>query len=69
MEENDDKVYYCRDCLSLAVIGTELGIDCCQECGSTDIGETDFDSWEKMYNNRYGRNFLNIKKNGRENED
>lgn len=51
--EEEDIILYCRTCLSFAVV-EECGIDYCEDCGSTDIGEMDVVEWEKAYIKRYG---------------
>lgn len=66
-DPEDNMVYYCKDCLSLSIKTTELDIDFCGDCGSTDIGHCPFEEWQKKYKSKYGRNFLNIKENGRKN--
>lgn len=50
---NEEPVFYCKECLSLRVRGVE-DQDYCDECGSTDIGITDINTWIKMYSERYG---------------
>ena len=56
-------VFYCKHCLSLNIktvdesIDTEY-LDFCANCGSTEIEQTDIHTWEKMYEQKYGRNFL-----------
>lgn len=64
---DDDRVYYCRKCLSLAVLQFQCQ-DYCKECGSTDIGEIPIGEWEELYNRKYNKNFINHnkpKENGR----
>lgn len=56
-------VLYCRHCLSLRVKSMdeehdEDFLEYCDECGSTDIDETDIHTWGKMYEQKYKRNFL-----------
>ena len=60
---NSIPVFYCKHCLSLKIktvdesIDTEY-LDFCADCGSTEIGQTDIHTWEKMYEQKYGKNFL-----------
>lgn len=56
----NDKVFYCKSCLSLRVktVAVNSGLDYCDECGSTDIGETSIEEWERLYKERYGFYFL-----------
>lgn len=63
VDYNAIPVFYCKHCLSLNIktvdesIGTEY-LDFCANCGSTEIGQTDIHTWEKMYEQKYGKNFL-----------
>lgn len=58
----EEPVYYCNDCLSLN-IRNEEGIDMCFNCGSVDIGKTDFEDWEYLYKKKYKRFFIEHKNN------
>lgn len=62
-EVNSIPVYYCKDCLSLAVkTVTSLDDACyCDDCGSTNIETASIDEWEAMYERRYGFKYLNNK--------
>lgn len=56
-------IKYCKHCLSLRILAVDSSIDAdyldfCDDCGSTEIEETDIHTWEKMYEQKYGRNFL-----------
>lgn len=53
---DEDNILYCKTCLSFAVVN-EDGIDYCEECGSTDIGEMDITEWENAYIKRYGHKY------------
>ena len=60
---NSEPVFYCKHCLSLNIKSVDDSInadylDFCDECGSTEVGKTDIHIWEKMYEQKYGRNFL-----------
>lgn len=57
---NEEPVVYCRHCLSLKVMALNDNMDYCDICGCTDIDSTDIVSWEKMYEEKYGKPF-NIK--------
>ena len=54
---NNEPVYFCKNCLSLKVkiVG---GYDFCDDCGSTNIGTTHIENWEKLYEERNGHKFL-----------
>ena len=50
-EYNDEPVYYCKDCLSLAVINItdsngNVSFSFCNNCGRTDFDCTDIFTWE-----------------------
>lgn len=60
---DEEPVYYCKRCLSLNIrslpmIGNQ---DYCEECGAIDIGTTEIDNWNKMYEAKYGHPYI-IKK-------
>lgn len=60
---NSVPVFYCKHCLSLNIKLVDDSVDAdyldfCDECGSTEIDTTDIYTWEKMYEQKYGRNFL-----------
>lgn len=59
-EYDDDPVYYCKRCLSLAIKQMPFmeNKDYCESCGAVDIGETSFEEWEVMYQNKYGHSFV-----------
>lgn len=61
-------VFYCKQCLSLRIKGLpgNDSIDFCDECNSTDVESTDIFTWEQMYEQRYGKKYLNLDKNGRD---
>lgn len=42
------------------LVGME-DFDYCDECGTTDIGETDIETWRKLYKERYGFDYLDKK--------
>lgn len=61
-EHEEDQVVYCAKCYSLKIKYEDLiGIDCCGDCGCTDIKTTSFDDWEKLYKSRYGHKFVEEK--------
>lgn len=62
-EYNKLPVFYCRDCLSLAirrVAGMEDACYC-DECGSTNIAEASIEEWEALYKEKHGFTYLNNK--------
>lgn len=59
-EFNTEPVFYCKHCLSLkikAVPGMK-DLDYCDECGATDIAQTDIETWRKMYREKFGFDYL-----------
>lgn len=70
-EYNEEQVYYCKECLSLAIIDVKdendnVTFTFCNKCGRTDIESTDIFTWEKMYKEKYGDDFIKFNKYGRE---
>ena len=63
VDYNAIPVFYCKHWLSLNIktvdesVDTEY-LDFCANCGSTEIEQTDIHTWEKMYEQKYGKNFL-----------
>ena len=58
-EYNSEEVAYCKTCLSLRILVLDENTDYCDECGSTDIAQTNIEEWRDIYKNRYGTDFLN----------
>lgn len=58
---NEEPVFYCKSCLSLRIIYSDE-INYCDNCGSADIGKTDIETWKKMYRDKYGEDFVKLKK-------
>ena len=60
---DEDNVLYCSSCLSLKIMDIEGTNMCyCGECGCTEVKETDIDTWDKMYEKKYGKKFVVKKK-------
>lgn len=55
-KKDKDMVYYCQDCLSLAILAVAPGICSCSECGSGNISKTTFKNWEAK---KYKSNLIN----------
>lgn len=51
---NDEPVYYCKHCLSLAIKDIGIG-DCCADCGSMIIGVTTLEGYDRLYKARFGK--------------
>lgn len=59
---DSDPVTYCSKCYSLKIFYEDsVGMDCCKDCGCTDLRTTDFEEWEKLYKRKYGHKFLEEK--------
>lgn len=60
---NNQPVYYCPRCLSLRIMGVPgmEGLDYCDDCGSTQIEQSNIEDWQKKYRGRYGFDYLNNK--------
>ena len=58
-----DQVTFCAECYSLRYRYEEsIGMDCCMDCGCTDCRTASFEEWERLYKERYGHKYLEIKK-------
>lgn len=55
---NNIPVCYCSRCLSLKIKTVGEDMDYCDDCGNTNITEAHIDEWERVYKERYGKNFL-----------
>jgi hypothetical protein len=58
-EYNAEPVYYCANCYSLKIAYEDtLDLDCCMDCGSSNIKTTSIENWEALYKRRYGKPFV-----------
>ena len=56
IDYNNIPVYYCKHCLSLKI--KSVGdVDYCAHCGSTDIDQGHIKYWQKVYREKYGKDF------------
>lgn len=56
---NEDPVKYCSKCYSLKIKYEEVtDSEYCDKCGCTSILEDSFENWERKYENRYKKKFL-----------
>ena len=56
---NSDPVLYCAECYSLKIMYEDIiGSDCCMDCGCTTVLTAPFEKWENLYQERYGRKFV-----------
>lgn len=58
---NNEPVFYCTKCLSLKIRFLEDMGDFCDKCGSTNISQSSIEDWEILYENKYGKKFINTK--------
>lgn len=56
-EYNEEPVFYCPRCLSLRIKQLDAYADYCDNCGCTDIEQTDIFTWREMYRKRFGKDF------------
>ena len=62
--EDNELVVYCPHCLSLniRVIDREdESLDYCDDCGNTTLDTVDINTWEDMYQAKYGHKYLTFK--------
>jgi hypothetical protein len=57
---DDDPVFYCKRCLSLNIRPMPVvdNQDYCADCSSADVGQTDIETWKKMYEEKYGHPYV-----------
>lgn len=58
-EYNNEPVLFCTCCLSLRIKSLEGMIDYCDDCGQTNIRQTHIDHWEELYEEKYGKKYIN----------
>ena len=60
-EYNSIPIFYCKNCLSLKIFDVQHvdNSEYCDECGSTDIEQTDIETWNTIYKEKYGHSYLN----------
>lgn len=54
---NEEPVYYCASCLSLAIREVN-GEGFCDPCGCTEIKSATIEEWEKLYEEKYGHKYI-----------
>lgn len=57
---NEEPVFYCERCLSLKVrfVNGLPNSEYCDDCGATEIAQTDIEDWRNKFKNRYGYDHL-----------
>lgn len=56
-KKDEDKVYYCSQCLSLAII-RDSDIDYCKCCGCAVIKEDSIEEWERLSKEKYPKQWI-----------
>ena len=58
-EYDEEPITYCANCYSLKIKYEEaFDTDCCMECGSTTMRESSIEEWERLYEKRYGKKYV-----------
>lgn len=52
-----EDVCYCDKCCSLAIRSVG-GYSYCDQCGSTELKETNIFNWEQIYKQKYGKRYI-----------
>lgn len=57
---NEEPVFYCTHCLSLRIMGVPgmEDLNYCDDCGITEVAQTDIITWKQMYKDKYGFDYL-----------
>lgn len=56
---DSEPVEYCSRCYSLKIKHEDaIDSDYCMDCGSTETSTTDIDTWERLYEQRYGKRYV-----------
>ena len=60
---NTEEVYFCEDCLSLAIVWDETEqFYVCKDCGSIVQIKSSFEVWQEKFANKYQKDYLCISK-------
>lgn len=60
---DEEPVTYCAKCYSLRIVFEDIiGVDCCGECGCSDLLTSSIEDWEKLYTRRYGHKYMENKR-------
>ena len=59
LDSSEEEVFYCPNCFSLKILAIAASSDksYCFDCGETDIKQTSFESWNKLYISAYKKAF------------
>lgn len=50
---NNEPVFYCKHCLSLAIIDAGI-VDFCKDCGGADIGVATLEEYDELHLKKFG---------------
>lgn len=63
---DSEPVVYCAKCYSLKIKYEEaIDADCCMDCGCSDMRTAPITEWERLYEQRYGRKYVEKTKDPR----
>lgn len=55
--KDEDEVYFCSSCLSLAII-IDNGVEYCKKCGCAIINKATIEEWEKLCKEKYPKQYI-----------
>ena len=57
---NDEPVFYCEKCMSLRIrfVNGLSNSEYCDNCGSTEINQSNIEDWRQQFKNKYGYDHL-----------
>lgn len=57
---NDEPVFYCEKCMSLRIrfVNGLSNSEYCDNCGSTEINQSNIEDWRKKFKDKYGYDHL-----------
>lgn len=59
---DEEPVTYCAKCYSLRIVYEDtIGVDCCRDCGCSDLLTSSIEEWEKLFARRYGHKYMEDK--------
>lgn len=57
---NDESVFYCERCMSLRIrfVNGLSNSEYCDNCGSTEINQSNIEDWRQKFKDKYGYDHL-----------
>lgn len=57
---NDEPVFYCERCMSLRIrfVNGLSNSEYCDNCGSTEINQSNIEDWRQQFKDKYGYDHL-----------